>query len=199
MTAAEHVRLLRGLRAVRRFSLRTLPEHVVDDVLEVARWTGSASNRQPWELILVREKGILRGIGGMAGAAGLRHVAEAAVAVVLVPNGRLSDFDEGRWTERVMLAAAAHGLGAGIARVPDEHAPAVGGLLDVPTDRVIRTIVSLGYPADASAHLVSVEREAGDANPLSSMAIGRKPLTDLLHVNRYGRKRKDGNPQWTDR
>lgn len=198
MTAAEHVRLLRGLRAVRRFSLRPLPEHVVDDVLEVARWTGSASNRQPWELILVREKGILRGIGGLAGAAGLRHVAEAAVAVVLVPNGRLSEFDEGRWTERVMLAAAAHGLGAGIARVPAEHTATVGEVLGVPTDRVIRTIVSLGYPADASAHLVSVERESERDTPLSSMAVGRKPLTELLHVNRYGRKRKDGNPQWMD-
>ena len=182
MTAAEHVRLLRGLRAVRRFARDPLPRHVVDDVLEVARWTGSASNRQPWELILVREKEVLRAIGGLSGASGLRHVAEAAVAVVLVPNGRLTDFDEGRWTERVMLAAAAHGLGAGIARVPDEHSVNVAHILGVPADRAVRTMVSLGYPADARAHLVSVERdtEAG----LARLAIGRKPLAELLYVDR---------------
>jgi nitroreductase len=199
MTAAEHVRLLRGLRAVRRFALRPPPGHVVDDVLEVARWTGSASNRQPWELILVQEAGILRAIGGLEGAAGLRHVAEAPVAVVLVPNGRLTDFDEGRWTERVMLTAAAHGLGAGIARIPEEHTTTVGEILDVPSDRVIRTIVSLGYPADASAHLVSVERGIGPGGPLANLAVGRKPLAELLHVNRYGRKREDGSPRWMDK
>jgi nitroreductase len=197
MTAAEHVRLLRGLRAVRRFAPHPLPMRVVDDVLEVARWTGSASNRQPWELILLRDKGILRAIGGLDGTAGLRHVADAAEVIVLVPNGRLTDFDEGRWTERVMLAAAAHGLGAGIGRVPDEHATTVGELLAMPADRVIRTMVSLGYPADASAHLVSVERETDRRQPLDKLAVGRKPLAELLHVDKYGRK--DRSPVWTDR
>jgi nitroreductase len=197
MTAAEHVRLLRGLRAVRRFGPLSPPPHVVEDVLEVARWTGSASNRQPWELILLRDRGILGAIGGLAGAAGLRHVADAAVAVVLVPNGRLTDFDEGRWTERVMLAAAAHGLGAGIARVPDEHATTVAELLAVPGDRVIRTLVSLGYPADASAHLVSVERDTDHRQPLDKLSVGRKPLAELLHVDRYGRKGE--SPSWADR
>jgi nitroreductase len=186
MTAAEHVRLLRGLRAVRRFSQNSLPQHVIDDVLEVARWTGSSSNRQPWELILVRDKDVLREIGALPGAAGLRHVGDAAAAVVLVPDGRLADFDEGRWTERVMLAAAAHGLGAGIARVPDEHAAAVAGVLGAPQDRAIRTIVSLGYPADARAHLVSAERDTQAG--LARLAIGRKPLAELLYVDRYGRR-----------
>lgn len=188
MSAAEHVRLLRGLRAVRRFSSKPLPPNVVADVLEVARWTGSASNRQPWELILVREKGILRGIGGLPGATGLRHVAEAAAAIVLVPDGRLTEFDEGRWTERVMLAAAAHGLGAGIARVPDEHTVKVAHILGTPPDRVIRTLVSLGYPADARAHLVSAERETEHGQALARLTVGRKPLVELLHVDRYGRR-----------
>lgn len=188
MAAAEHVRLLRGLRAVRRFSLRPLPAHVVDDVLEVARWTGSASNRPPWELILVRDKGILRGIGGLPKAAGLRHVAEAAAAVVLVPSVRLTEFDEGRWTERVMLAAAAHGLGAGIARVPDEHAVKVAHILAAPPDRVIRTLVSLGYPADTRARPVGAEREQEHGQPHARLAIDREPLAELLHVDWYGRR-----------
>jgi nitroreductase len=186
MTAAEHVRLLRGLRAVRRFARNPLPQHTLDDVLEVARWTGSSSNRQPWELILVRDKEVLCAIGALPGAAGLRHVADAAAAVVLVPDGRLAEFDEGRWTERVMLAAAAHGLGAGIARVPDEHAVNVAHVLGAPSDRVIRTIVSLGYPADARAHLVSAERETEVG--LARLTIGRKPLAELLYMDRYGRR-----------
>jgi nitroreductase len=187
MTAADHVNLLRGLRAVRRFAPDPLPQYVVDDLLEVARWTGSASNRQPWELILVRDKATLGVLGGLD-AAGLRHVADAAVAIVLVPNGRLTDFDEGRMTERVMLAAEAHGLGAGVARVPEEHAVTVAAVLGVPAGRVIRTMVSLGYPADARAHLVSVERAKDNRQPLAKLAVGRKPLAELVHVDRYGQR-----------
>jgi nitroreductase len=188
MTAADHVNLLRGLRAVRRFAPDPLPRPVVDDLLEVARWTGSASNRQPWELILVRDKAMLGVLGGLDGAAGLRHVADAAAAIVLVPNGRLTDFDEGRLTERVMLAAEAHGLGAGVARVPAEHAATVAAVLGVPADRVIRTMVSLGYPADSRAHLVSVERAKDHRQPLATLAVGRKPLDELVHVDRYGQR-----------
>lgn len=188
MTAADHVNLLRGLRAVRRFAPDPLPHRVVDDLLEVARWTGSASNRQPWELILVRDKETLGVLGGLDAAAGLRHVADAAVAIVLVPNGRLTDFDEGRLTERVMLAAEAHGLGASVARVPEEHAATVAAVLDVPVGRVIRTMISLGYPADARAHLVSVERAKDDRQPLAKLTVGRKPLAELVHVDRYGQR-----------
>ena len=41
--------LLRGLRAVRQFRPDPVPQEVVDSVLEVARWSGSAGNQQPWE------------------------------------------------------------------------------------------------------------------------------------------------------
>ncbi|MDX6379227.1 MAG: Nitroreductase family [Rubrobacteraceae bacterium] len=33
---------------LRGFSSHPIPREVLDDVLEVARWTGSASNRQLW-------------------------------------------------------------------------------------------------------------------------------------------------------
>lgn len=189
MTAADRITFLRGLRAVRRFAPDPLPQQVLDDVLEVARWTGSASNRQPWELVLVLDTTVLRALGDLDGAPGLGHVADAPAAVVLVPDGRLTDFDEGRWAERVMLAAAAHGVGAGVARVPAEHAAAVAKALDVPADRVIRTMVSLGFPADSRAHLVTAERDRDHRQPLGRLPVGRKPLAELLHVDRYGRRR----------
>ena len=41
------IAFLRSLRAVRSFRPDHVPQGVFDDVLEVARWSGSASNRQP--------------------------------------------------------------------------------------------------------------------------------------------------------
>ena len=48
-TSQKLIALLRSLRAVRQFRPDPVPQEVVDAVLEVARWSGSASNHQPWE------------------------------------------------------------------------------------------------------------------------------------------------------
>src|ERR1700687_4326089 len=51
---------LRSLRAVREFQPKLVPDDVVQDILEVARWSGSASNRQFGEIIVVRKRETLQ-------------------------------------------------------------------------------------------------------------------------------------------
>jgi nitroreductase len=41
---------------VRQLRPEPIPQEVVDAVLDVARWSGSASNKQPWEFIVIRNK-----------------------------------------------------------------------------------------------------------------------------------------------
>ena len=50
------IALLRSLRAVRRYADCPVPDDVLLSVLEVARWTGSAKNTRPWELVVVRDR-----------------------------------------------------------------------------------------------------------------------------------------------
>jgi nitrite reductase/ring-hydroxylating ferredoxin subunit len=42
-------------------------ESNLDDLLTVARWSGSASNRQPWEVLIVRDRHLLRQIAEFDG------------------------------------------------------------------------------------------------------------------------------------
>jgi len=44
--AEDRTSFLRSLKAVRSFLTDPIPDEVVDDVLRVARWSGSASNKQ---------------------------------------------------------------------------------------------------------------------------------------------------------
>jgi len=44
---------LRSLRAVREFKRQPIPDDVVQDILEVARWSGSASNRQFAQIVMI--------------------------------------------------------------------------------------------------------------------------------------------------
>src|SRR5215207_6319747 len=111
--ARDHVAFLRTLRAVRSFRSDPVPREVVHDVLEVARWSGSASNKQPWEFLIIRERDTLRSLASLGGYAG--HLAGAPLGIVLVMAGERAEqetYDEGRLAERIMLAAHAHGVGS---------------------------------------------------------------------------------------
>ena len=74
-TSRDRIAVLRTLRAVRSFRTDPVPQEVVDDVLEVARWSGRASNSQPWEIIVVQNRDMLSALASVDGYAG--HLAQA--------------------------------------------------------------------------------------------------------------------------
>ena len=77
---------LRSLRAVRRFSSRAIEDEVLFDILDVARWTGSSKNTQPWHLIVVRDRATLTELAACGPYAG--HLKGGPAAIVLVRTSR---------------------------------------------------------------------------------------------------------------
>ena len=75
-------RLLRSLRVVRRFTDRPIPDEVLTNILQVARWTGTSKNTQPWHIVVVRDRDTLRRLSQLGQFAG--HVAGAKIAFALV-------------------------------------------------------------------------------------------------------------------
>src|SRR5215217_1588532 len=152
-TARDRIEFLRGLRTVRDFRPDPIPQDVVDDLLEVARWSGSANNRQPWELVLIRDRETLRSLAAVEGYA--KHLAGAPLGIVLVMAGEPErvgheTYDEGRLSERIMLAAAAHEVGSCIGWFAGEGREAAKTILGIPASRLVRTVISLGYPDDVA-------------------------------------------------
>lgn len=174
-SAKDRIAFLRGLRAVRSFRPDPIPQEVVDDVLEVARWSGSASNRQPWELVVIRDRETLRALARVEGYAG--HLSGAALGIVSVMAGQRVEqetFDEGRLCERIMLGAFAYGVGSSIGWFVGGGVAAAKEILGVPEERRVRTAISLGYP-DEQARRARARR--GQA---------RKPLSEIVREERYG-------------
>src|ERR1700756_1115152 len=115
-SAQTRIAFLRGLRPVLQLRPDPLPEPVLHDILEVARWSGSAGNRQPWEFVVVRDRDMLRRLSAIYGA-NAGHLATAAVGIAIVIHPEVPDldaYDEGRLAERILLAAAAQGVGAAV-------------------------------------------------------------------------------------
>lgn len=163
-------RFLRDLRQVRQYRNDPVPDDVLQDILEVARWTGSSKNTQPWHFIVIRDPETLRSLSEMGNFTAFIAGAPHAIAVVLNGKNPGSEFfDEGRVEERIMLAAKAHGLGSGTAWYA---AGDVNELLGVPAPYLVRSIVGIGYPAD------SLRGE-------SSVQGGRKPLQEIVRYERF--------------
>ena len=172
-TTRDCISFLRTLRAVRSFRPDPVPQEVIDDILEVARWSGSASNRQPWEMIVVRERETLRSLASVDGYAG--HLARAPLGIVLVMGGDRAEqetYDEGRLAERIMLAAHAHGVGIehrldrrrrqGRGQRATRHTPAQGG-----ADRDLPRLPRRGSPQTRSGRGPGPQTHRRDRAPES--------------------------------
>jgi nitroreductase len=54
-------REIRNVRQARLYKPDPVPADVLDELLEIARWTGSSRNTQPWEFIVITDCELLLG------------------------------------------------------------------------------------------------------------------------------------------
>ena len=172
--AYEQARQLRKVRQARQYAPDTVPDDVLNELLEIARWTGSSRNTQPWHFIAITDKEQLRKISQLRTP--INWVADAPLAIAIVLNGAsevAEAYDEGRVTERLMIGAKMLGLGGGIAWFGDADQEAEGKrILGIPAEKTARSVVVIGYPTSIK-----------DPRPNPAQA-GRKPLTELVSYDR---------------
>jgi nitroreductase len=170
--------LIKSLRSVRLFSEREIPDEILLDILDAGRWTGSAKNTQPWDLIVVKNRQNLAALASCGRYAG--HLATATLAIALVMGGddASSLIDEGRLMQNLMLAAWAHGVGSCIASIyPQENEDRARALLGIPPARHLRTMLSIGYPAGPQALRLPEN---------APIPRGRRPLAEIVTWERFG-------------
>jgi len=158
------VRPLLRVRQVREFTAEPVDAAELAAITAAGRWSGSSRNAQPWRFVVIRDTATLREIHE-AGLPQTRSLAAAAAAIMIVmpqqAGGGISlAYDEGRAAERMLVAASLLGLGAGIAWLRPEVRPAVAGLLGVPDDRFIRTLLAIGHPSESGREPKSAPGEA---------------------------------------
>ena len=165
---------LRKVRQARQYRPDPIPDEVLNELLEIARWTGSARNTQPWHFIVITDKEQLRQISELRTP--INWVADVPLAIAIVTNGAnaVSEvYDEGRVSERLFIGARVLGLGGGTAWFGDEEQQRrAKEILGVSQERAARSVVVLGYPTTTRDHR---------PNPAAS---GRKPLSEIVS---YGR------------
>jgi nitroreductase len=160
-----------GLRVVRQYSPESVSADHAAAILEAGRWTGSAKNRQDWVFVVVddpKQQARLADCGRFSQP--LRD-ARFLVVPVRLPDGY--EFDIGRVSQNMMLAAAARGVGSCPVTLHDEACAAE--VLRLPTGHQARYALCFGYP----------DMEAEGASRAAGSMGGRKPLDELVKKNRF--------------
>ena len=160
-------------RTVRTFTDEPVPLHQVRALVEDARWTGSARNRQPWRFVAVSDHSTRQQIA-QAGAYAA-HIEHAPMVLVVLSPAQLNldtEFDVGRVVQSILLAANARGLGSCVVSLyPQENSEQVARFLGAGEDWVARHAIALGHPA------------AAPTGGRSAIPTGRLDTDDLLRVH----------------
>jgi len=164
-----------GLRVHRNFTDEPIPLSEARRILEAGRWTGSSKNTQRWHFVVVDDR---EGLDALATAGSFtRPVRNAVLAIALTwpPDGY--EFDIGRVSQNMMLAAEALGIGSCPVTLHDEER--AREVLGLPAGHRCRYAVVFGYPDPRAEEGERRERrEAGKA--------GRKPLSEITSHRTHG-------------
>lgn len=175
VNATEVNSLMKKVRQSRRYESTPVPDDQITELLQLARWTGSSRNTQPWHFIAITDKEVLKQLSDLRPP--INWVADAPLGIAIVlknHNGDVSEaYDEGRVTERLMIGAHAFGLGAGVAWFGDDDNQAKAKeILNIPVEYTCRSVVAIGNSITTKDHR---------PNPSTP---GRHPLDEVASFNR---------------
>lgn len=155
-------------RAVRLYKDEPVPNDVIQQILDTARWSQSSKNTQPWEFIVVTEQETLDELAKAGDFT--THVPQSAFTIVLVSddNHFWRGFDLGQVAMCLQLAAWEMGIGScPIAFHRPEQAREI---LAVPKAKVVRAGITFGYPSPQHK---------------TAKMGGRKSVDETTHWNKW--------------
>jgi nitroreductase len=159
---------IRKRRSVRRYTGDPIPREHLLQIVDAGRLAASGNNRQPWEFVVVTDRGL---IDQLKVASQWMDKAAAIIAVVMDPTSRWWMEDGSAAVQNMLVAATALGYGSCWLEgytIPREEEFKI--LLGVPPGKRLLTLVPVGIP---------VEWPVKEKKPLSAVVFWeRYPQTD---------------------
>jgi len=139
-------------RSIRKYAAEPVGEQAIQRLLEAAMAAPSASNRKPWQFVVVTERETLDALAEAHPHGKMLFEAPLCISVC----GDLTEMER-NWvqdcsaaTENLLLAAVALGLGTVWLGVypRDERVSSVRPILGLPDHIIPLNLVSIGHPAE---------------------------------------------------
>lgn len=146
----QSLQLLHQRRSIRRYTNQTISDEQLEQLLRAAMAAPSASNKQPWQFVVIQERAMLSQLSEVHPYTKMLREAPLCVAVCGDRNNKFWEQDCAAATQNILLAATALGLGAvwlGIHPNPEPVAK-VAQLLQIPDTHLPLCLISIGHPAE---------------------------------------------------
>jgi nitroreductase len=167
------IKAIRERRSIRKYTPDEVEEENLQIILQAGRWAPSASNKQPWHFIVIRNKEMRTKLADIHDYG--RFMKESPVVIVVLgdpakhPRYYLADPHQA--VQNMLLAAHSQGLATCWMGVRDTNLePQFRKVLQVPEGLRVVCSISLGY---------------GDQERKST----RFPLEDITSWEKYGGKK----------
>ncbi len=141
----EFLEFLKQRRSIRIYQDKMIPDKEIEMILEAGRWTPSASNRQPWEFIVIKNKEFLKKIADIAIFGKFLMKAPVAIAIIgkIRENPNWYIQDTSLVSMQMMLMAWT--LGIGTCWIGSMDRDKAKKILELDKDDFLLTILPLGY------------------------------------------------------
>lgn len=145
MNPKEVLQLMKDRRSIRKFKPDPVEHEKIEQILEAARWCQSASNRQPWRFIVIKNKNTISQLKSAAKFGGF--VADAPVVIAIIadkkqaPNWYLHD------TSMVahQMCLMAWSLEIGTCWIGSMNRERAAEILELDKTEHVTTILPFGY------------------------------------------------------
>ncbi len=149
-------------RSIRLFSDKMIAEVIIEKIIDVARFSPTARNVQPWEFIAITKNLTLKKIGDLA--ENTRFVAGANACIAVFCSDTKYYLEDGcAATVNILNAATALGIGScWVAGDKKPYCSQVAQLLNAPPEFKLVSLIALGYPLDRDSFKPADKRSLKD-------------------------------------
>lgn len=141
----DFLEFLKRRRSIRMFQNKMIPDDEIEMILKAARWTPSASNRQPWQFIVIKDKELLKTLSNLTIYG--YFIAQAPVAIAIV--GKISEspnwYIQDTTLASMSIMLMAWSLGIGTCWIGSLDREKTKELLNIGKKDYLLTVLPLGY------------------------------------------------------
>jgi len=130
-------------RSIRIYKNKMIPDEEIEMILEAGRWAPSASNRQPWEFIVIKNREILKNISGTYSS--FLEYAPVAIAIIGKPYKSPNWYVIDTTLVSMNMMLMAWSLGIGTCWLGSLNRKNVKKLLELDPNDYVLTVLPLGY------------------------------------------------------
>jgi nitroreductase len=136
--------IIKSRRSIRKYKAKQVAKDLIEKILEAARWTPSAINKQPWHFVIVQNPKTKSQISNKSFAGPAKNAPTVIVVCTNIKTSKWVTIDASLASQNIMLEAHSLGLGTCFVGAFDEET--VRKVLGIPEEYKVIGLIALGYP-----------------------------------------------------